>query len=70
MQNSTKKMKKSEIQLFNREKNLAKSENLGKSRQSQQKFQQFLTKTLRLENGAKECIIQRPSTNENGTKRS
>ena len=32
--------KKSEIQLFNREKNW-----------------RFLTKTLRLENGAKECIV-------------
>ena len=44
MQNSTKKIqeieKKSEIQLFNREKNLA-----------------IFDEKLRLENGAKECIV-------------
>ena len=31
--------------------------NLQKFFKNQQKFQQFLTKKLRLENGAKECIV-------------
>jgi len=38
--------------------NLAKfSQNLRNFGKKQQKIQQFLTKNLRLENGAKECIV-------------